>query len=175
MRNKMLSRVGLILLAILVCGSFAWAQDLKNRMRERLPKIIELKSQGVIGENNRGFLEIRGNGQAHKALIDAENQDRRQVYSAIAKKKRHFNGFGRTTPGHANCRKGQQGGMAPKTGWKMVSKTLTKNFEKIRLRTFGFLGRPVLGADDKHSAPNIRKTLSISYMNFPNRLGQVTV
>lgn len=86
MRNKMFSRVGLILLAILVCGSFAWAQDLKNRMRERLPKIIELKSQGLIGENNRGFLEIRGNGQAHKALVDAENQDRRQVYSAIAKK-----------------------------------------------------------------------------------------
>ena len=64
MRNKILSRVGLILLAILVCGSFAWAQDLKNRMRERLPKIVELKSKGLIGENNRGFLEIRGNGQA---------------------------------------------------------------------------------------------------------------
>ena len=79
-------RIYLILIAIIICGSIAWAQDLKDRMLDRLPQIIELKGKGLIGENNLGFLEIRGNGQAHKVLVDAENQDRRQVYSAIAKK-----------------------------------------------------------------------------------------
>lgn len=79
-------RISLILLAIIAYGSIAWAQDLKDRMLDRLPQIVELKGKGVIGENNLGFLEIRGNGQEHKALVDAENQDRRQVYSAIAKK-----------------------------------------------------------------------------------------
>ena len=65
---------------------FAGANDIKARMQERLPTIVQLKSEGVIGENNRGYLEfIRGTAQKQSGVITAENNDRDAVYSAIAK------------------------------------------------------------------------------------------
>lgn len=62
----------------------AWADAIKDRMVARLPVINELKSKGVIGENNQGFLEFRTGDRSQAAVIDAENQDRRTVYQAIA-------------------------------------------------------------------------------------------
>ena len=65
---------------------FAGANDIKARMQERLPTIVQLKSEGVIGENNRGYLEfIPGTTQKQAGVITAENSDRDAVYSAIAK------------------------------------------------------------------------------------------
>ena len=37
---------------------FAGANDIKARMQQRLPTIVELKSEGLIGENNKGYLEF---------------------------------------------------------------------------------------------------------------------
>jgi hypothetical protein len=54
-------------------------------MKDRLPKIIELKAAGIIGENNQGFLAFVGSNKSEQALVDAENQDRQLVYGAIAK------------------------------------------------------------------------------------------
>jgi uncharacterized protein YdbL (DUF1318 family) len=71
-----------ILLAI---SSVSFAQDIKARFKERLPKIIELKSQGIIGENNQGYLEFVGSTRQMQDLVDAENRDRRSVYEGIAK------------------------------------------------------------------------------------------
>jgi uncharacterized protein YdbL (DUF1318 family) len=64
------------------------AQDLGSvqaRMRERLPKIDALKSEGALGENNRGFLEVRENKGDAASVSSAENSDRTTVYAAIAK------------------------------------------------------------------------------------------
>ncbi len=79
----------IFLLAFLAVPLFlvrpAEAQDIKARMKARLPVIIELKSKGIVGENNKGFLEFVG-GQHEKAdVVQAENSDRAQVYEAIAK------------------------------------------------------------------------------------------
>ena len=65
---------------------FAGANDIKARMQERLPTIVQMKTAGVIGENNMGYLEFVP-GAARKAtdLITAENNDRKLVYNAIAK------------------------------------------------------------------------------------------
>jgi len=76
--------------AALVAGLFLFAAagfcaDIKARMKERLPKIIELKAAGIIGENNQGFLAFVGTNKSEQALVDAENQDRQLVYGAIAK------------------------------------------------------------------------------------------
>ena len=60
------------------------AASLKERMKARLPQIIQLKTKGIIGENNRGFLELRRHSSAAETLISAENQDRQTVYNAIA-------------------------------------------------------------------------------------------
>lgn len=63
----------------------AWGQDIKARMRSRLPTIVDLKKAGVVGENNQGYLVIRKSTDK-KGLVDAENQDRRLIYTAIARK-----------------------------------------------------------------------------------------
>ena len=74
-------------LAIVLAAPAAQAGSVKERMAERAPEILKLKSKGVIGENNQGFLEVRGAGGGQAAsLIKAENQDRRMVYKAIAAK-----------------------------------------------------------------------------------------
>ena len=76
----------LVLLAFSTKGNcFAGAADIKARMQERLPTIVQMKSGGIIGENNQGFLEfIPGALRKNGDIVTAENNDRQQVYEAIA-------------------------------------------------------------------------------------------
>ncbi len=63
------------------------AQDLgaiRARMEQRIGQIDTLKTQGVLGENNRGFLEVRSGDD--QGVAAAENADRSSVYAALAKK-----------------------------------------------------------------------------------------
>ena len=79
----------IFLLALLCIGSVVRAEDIgavKARMEQRLPQIQALKAQGVLGENNRGYLEVRGGAGDAGAVVAAENQDRTVVYAEIAKK-----------------------------------------------------------------------------------------
>ena len=63
------------------------AGSVKERMKARAPAILKLKTQGLVGENNQGYLEVRGAADGNTAsLVNAENQDRRMVYKAIAAK-----------------------------------------------------------------------------------------
>ena len=78
--------VSIIFMSFLVlCGNNGFAQDIKKRMKERLPVIVDLKSRGVIGENNAGLLEFIGNNREGAEIVSAENEDRLKVYEAIAK------------------------------------------------------------------------------------------
>ena len=61
------------------------AQDIKARMKERLPQILALKTKGLVGENNQGYLQFVGATKEHEDVVSAENADRRTVYEAIAK------------------------------------------------------------------------------------------
>lgn len=66
----------------------ARAEDLgavKARMNQRLSQVDQLKASGAIGENNRGFLEVREGGGEAGNVVSAENRDREAVYAAIAK------------------------------------------------------------------------------------------
>ena len=63
------------------------AQDIRTRMRNRLPIIKTLKAKGFIGENNKGFLEFRGKKE-NVNVVNAENADRVKVYTAIAKQQK---------------------------------------------------------------------------------------
>lgn len=71
---------------LFVMSSLSFAQDIKERFKARLPKILELKSKGIIGENNMGYLEYVGSAKPMKDVVDAENNDRRKVYEEIAQK-----------------------------------------------------------------------------------------
>ncbi len=76
-----------MVLAIAMLLAFAAslpAQGIKERMKERLPVIAELKQQGIVGEDNRGYLAFVGDVKSHEALIEQENQDRKTIYAQIA-------------------------------------------------------------------------------------------
>lgn len=78
----------LFALIVLSAGTVAvQAQDaqIKARIEHRLGSVNAMKDRGVAGENNRGFLEARGNATGpDQQLIGEENNDRRAVYAAIA-------------------------------------------------------------------------------------------
>jgi len=75
----------LSLTIVLLLVSTVYAGNIKNRMKNRLPSIVALKQKGVIGETNRGYLAFVGKARENAAVVQAENKDRRTVYSAIAK------------------------------------------------------------------------------------------
>jgi len=72
--------------AIALAGTASFAQDTKSRMRERKPVIDDLKVQGIVGENNGGFLEFLSGIREKEDVIAAENSDREGVYRTIAKR-----------------------------------------------------------------------------------------
>ena len=89
MKNKAFSIVISIMIFsgfLASAAAFAGADEIKKRMKGRLPIILSLKKQGIIGENNKGFLEFVGTQKGQPQLIEAENSDRRKVYQAISQK-----------------------------------------------------------------------------------------
>ncbi len=73
-------------LCLLTLSVFAdTAGDIRNRMAQRLPALDKLKAEEVIGENNRGLVEVRGSSAEASALVPEENRDREAVYAIIAK------------------------------------------------------------------------------------------
>jgi uncharacterized protein YdbL (DUF1318 family) len=90
MKNVSMFRMLAVAFALLVgFGTVALAAEdlgaVKARMTQRIGQIDQLKSSGVVGENNRGFLEVRGGGGDASSVVGAENADREKVYAAIAK------------------------------------------------------------------------------------------
>ena len=75
----------MVLIGMFLTGISALADDIKARMKNRLPVIKELKAQGVVGEDNKGYLQFVGGKQAKPDVVAAENKDRQTVYAAIAK------------------------------------------------------------------------------------------
>lgn len=77
-----------VVVAALAAGFFfsapVFAGDIKARMKSRLPKIVQLKAKGIVGETHDGFLAFVGAKKAEPALVAAENEDRKKVYQAIA-------------------------------------------------------------------------------------------
>ena len=79
---------------IMLIGGFftsvvSLAEDInavKAQMENRLPTIVELKSKGIVGEDNMGYLQFVGGKREKEDVVQAENQDRKKVYASIAKK-----------------------------------------------------------------------------------------
>jgi len=51
--------------------------------RGRFAELKELKTKGLVGETNRGYIQKLGGGKNVDAVVAAENKDRKQVYEAI--------------------------------------------------------------------------------------------
>lgn len=56
-------------------------------MKERRPQLIEIKKKKLIGENNKGFVEIKDQNIDAKSLflVNAENTERTELYELLAK------------------------------------------------------------------------------------------
>ena len=74
-----------LIIGFLVLGVTAFADDIKARMKSRLPVIKKLKAQGIVGEDNKGYLQFVGGKKTKADVVAAENKDRQTVYGAIAK------------------------------------------------------------------------------------------
>ncbi len=81
----MAAMLPILILVMLISHANASSKGIKQRMIKRLPEIKALKDQGVVGENNKGFLEFVGKQKTKADVVQAENNDRKQVYRAIAK------------------------------------------------------------------------------------------
>jgi len=84
-RTTIIAILPVLILGLLITDLYASAADIKQRMIARLPIIKSLKDQGLVGENNMGYLEFIGKKKEKADVVEAENKDRRQVYEAIAK------------------------------------------------------------------------------------------
>lgn len=82
--NKKLSIALLSALLLLSLGVQAGADDFKARFLERKPTLNSLKDRGVVGENNRGFLDFIGANREGQNVVQEENADRAKVYADIA-------------------------------------------------------------------------------------------
>ena len=86
MKQRTLTKIlAFVLVGTFVAGISAFSDDIKARMKNRLPVIRELKAQGIVGEDNKGYLQFVGGKQAKADVVAAENKDRKTVYAAIAK------------------------------------------------------------------------------------------
>lgn len=77
---------GFVLAAVLLLSGAAVADALQDRMKERLPAIVALKTKGVIGETYQGYLEFVGQSREGAAVVAAENADRKALYTRVAQK-----------------------------------------------------------------------------------------
>jgi uncharacterized protein len=75
--------IGGLLIALVPVTRAQSLGEIRSRMEKRVSQVDALKAQGVLGENNRGFLEVRSGDDGGVAA--AENADRGVVYAALAK------------------------------------------------------------------------------------------
>ena len=55
-------------------------------MKARVPHVVDLKDQGLIGEQPDGYLGVvKAGNAAAKKIVDEENQDRQNEYRSRAK------------------------------------------------------------------------------------------
>jgi hypothetical protein len=77
--------ISLLMLFLLLLSPCALADAIKDRMLQRLPAIADLKTKGIIGEGNRGYLGYVTGNRVMEDVIAAENADRKTVYEIFAK------------------------------------------------------------------------------------------
>ncbi len=84
-----------VLLAVVSSEGFAAKYDIKeltpevksalDSRRGRFDQLRQLKEQGIVGENNKGYVEVLQDNAEAKGLVEAENRDRKFIYQTIVK------------------------------------------------------------------------------------------
>lgn len=84
-RRTFVSLLLVTFFSLLVSVHAEGAAEAKARMRARVPQLDQLKIAEAVGENNRGFLEVRKPEGDASSIADAENRDRTTVFNETAK------------------------------------------------------------------------------------------
>jgi len=74
-----------LIICLILSSQLVLAAGIKDRIKQRLPVIADLKTKGVIGEDYRGYLGFVGNARDQQSVIAAENKDRKLIYKHLAK------------------------------------------------------------------------------------------
>ena len=86
MKDKIFAAaISLLIVSLLFSSASAFGEDIKARMKARLPIVLELKAKGIIGEDFKGYIQFVGQKKEKEEVVNAENADREKVYTAIAK------------------------------------------------------------------------------------------
>lgn len=85
MKSNKLLLVIAITLSFVFCST-AFCGEIKERMKQRLPQIVDLKNKGIVGETNTGYLGFVTAKKEKQDVVASENQDRKTIYTQIAKK-----------------------------------------------------------------------------------------
>ena len=82
-----------VMILSLVSAVFAQGYDIKTMTpavkaalearKERFNDLKALKAKGLVGENDHGYVQALGTGDDVKAIVNAENVNRKAVYQAI--------------------------------------------------------------------------------------------
>ena len=64
--------LAVLLIGFFTLGAAASADDIKARMKSRLPVIKKLKSEGIVGEDNAGFLQFVGDKKVSADVVAAD-------------------------------------------------------------------------------------------------------
>ena len=82
-----------LLLAASAVQAFAGAYDIKemtpeiqnalSSRQQRYAELQQLKAQGAVGENSRGYVEVLKDGGNAGSIAASENSDRKVIYQAI--------------------------------------------------------------------------------------------
>lgn len=102
---KLFLRLFLMTAALFSACVVSQAEDaaaIQQRMQSRLTTVDALKQREAVGENNRGFLHVRGALSADEAaVVAAENADRTAIYAELARR----TGSNADTVGRTRARK----------------------------------------------------------------------
>lgn len=88
--NRLILGILLIVSLVLSFSSTAFSkskQELIQNMKSRNPAVGQLLKSGAVGETNRGYLDYVGSARPQENIVNAENQDRKDLYAIIAKDK----------------------------------------------------------------------------------------
>ncbi|MFH2059703.1 MAG: YdbL family protein [Pseudomonadota bacterium] len=78
----------LVIGLVLIVSSCVFAQrnieEVKQSLKARNALIQQLKTSGVVGETNKGYLAFVGSSNGQDDVIAAENKDRMELHTIVA-------------------------------------------------------------------------------------------
>ena len=93
----MFKKTAILIVMMIMVSAVAWGgskysiktmtpevQQALNARKDRFSELRSLKSSGVIGENNHGYVEVLKSDSNAMSIASQENRDRKVVYQTIA-------------------------------------------------------------------------------------------